>query len=192
MAVGIISALPLLLFVTVLAMPGSPITFRSGLFAPRPPNQAPPPTEETGPPVPEEGTLWCPDCAAKGQGLILWHKGSAEMSGVRGVGQHGDAVEVVSREHNQPEGKHYYLVRVKTTNAEGWVPETMIRFEPPKDEIPTVEPQVVYYVVQAGDTLGTIAQKHGVTIQWLVDRNGIQNPDLIEVGQTLIVGAPAE
>ena len=49
----------------------------------------------------------------------------------------------------------------------------------------------IRYVVQAGDTLGRLASKYGVTIRDLVVLNGIRNPDLIYVGQILLVPAPA-
>ncbi len=45
----------------------------------------------------------------------------------------------------------------------------------------------VYYVVQAGDWLSTIAAKYGTTYQKIAEVNGIANPDLITVGQTLVI-----
>ena len=42
------------------------------------------------------------------------------------------------------------------------------------------------YVVKAGDTLTGISVRLGVTIQYLVDKNGIKNPDYIVEGQELI------
>lgn len=43
------------------------------------------------------------------------------------------------------------------------------------------------YVVEPGDTLGSIAEQFGVTIQQLIDANRISNPDLLVVGQELII-----
>jgi LysM repeat protein len=43
------------------------------------------------------------------------------------------------------------------------------------------------YVVEAGDTLGVIAEKFGVTIQQLIDANKLSNPDFLAVGQELII-----
>lgn len=43
------------------------------------------------------------------------------------------------------------------------------------------------YVVQAGDTLESIAAQHGVTIQALADANALADPNLIFVGQELII-----
>ncbi|WP_099206010.1 LysM peptidoglycan-binding domain-containing protein [Scatolibacter rhodanostii] len=41
------------------------------------------------------------------------------------------------------------------------------------------------YVVQSGDTLGGIAEKHGTTYQKLAEINGISNPNLIYTGQVI-------
>ena len=43
------------------------------------------------------------------------------------------------------------------------------------------------YTVKAGDTLYAIALRYGVTITQLVNANGITNPNLIRVGQVLII-----
>ncbi len=42
-----------------------------------------------------------------------------------------------------------------------------------------------YYIVQRGDTLSGIALKFGVTVSYLVNLNGIRNPNLIYTGQIL-------
>ncbi|MFN8597686.1 MAG: LysM domain-containing protein [Anaerolineae bacterium] len=41
------------------------------------------------------------------------------------------------------------------------------------------------YVVQAGDTLSSIARRYGVTAADLASANGLLNPNLIYVGQRL-------
>ncbi len=43
------------------------------------------------------------------------------------------------------------------------------------------------YVVQPGDTLVAIAEEFGVTVQELIDANGLTNPDVLRVGQELII-----
>lgn len=45
------------------------------------------------------------------------------------------------------------------------------------------------YTVQAGDTLGAIAERFGVTIADLVAANGLADPDLIYPGQELTIPA---
>lgn len=51
---------------------------------------------------------------------------------------------------------------------------------PPTDSTQT-------YRVQPGDTLGSIASRYGVTVDALAEANNIENPNLIEVGQTLTI-----
>ena len=55
----------------------------------------------------------------------------------------------------------------------------------------SVGSQAIRYVVQAGDTLTKLARKYGTTVQDLVALNGIRNPDLIYVGQVLLIAASA-
>jgi len=45
------------------------------------------------------------------------------------------------------------------------------------------------YTVVRGDTLGSIARRHGTSIATLVQLNGIQNPNLIRIGQVLTLPA---
>ena len=43
------------------------------------------------------------------------------------------------------------------------------------------------YTVRAGDTLAKIAADHGTTVGSLMEANGLTNPDVIEVGQRLLL-----
>lgn len=45
----------------------------------------------------------------------------------------------------------------------------------------------VNYTVQAGDTLGEIARKHGAKLQDIVNANKVTDPTRIRVGQTLFI-----
>ncbi len=54
--------------------------------------------------------------------------------------------------------------------------------------VPSATAQVAgdnQYVVQAGDTLSSIAQQFGVTVQQIVDANAIEDQNVIVLGQTL-------
>jgi peptidoglycan/xylan/chitin deacetylase (PgdA/CDA1 family) len=51
---------------------------------------------------------------------------------------------------------------------------------------PTLQPGVTY-VVQLGDTLYSIAQRFGVTVDAIVQANNISDPTQISVGQTLFI-----
>ncbi|MCU0465807.1 MAG: LysM peptidoglycan-binding domain-containing protein [Anaerolineae bacterium] len=43
------------------------------------------------------------------------------------------------------------------------------------------------YTVQAGDTLFSIAQRNGTTVQAIVDANELENPNALRIGQTLLI-----
>jgi len=55
-----------------------------------------------------------------------------------------------------------------------------------EDEAPAAGEDIIY-VVQAGDTLSTIALLYGVDIQDVITVNSLTNPDNLEVGQQLII-----
>ena len=46
---------------------------------------------------------------------------------------------------------------------------------------------VLPYIVQAGDTLGALAKKYNVTIEQLMKWNNIKDPNLLTVGQRLVI-----
>jgi LysM repeat protein len=52
---------------------------------------------------------------------------------------------------------------------------------------PTITPTPVVHVVQAGETLLSIAFDYGVSLLALQNANSIENPQFLQVGQTLIV-----
>jgi LysM repeat protein len=52
-------------------------------------------------------------------------------------------------------------------------------------ETPTPAPLI--YTVKAGDTLSSIAQTYGVSIQEIIEVNRLANPDVLNVGQELII-----
>jgi LysM repeat protein len=43
------------------------------------------------------------------------------------------------------------------------------------------------YLVRPGDTLGEIAKRHGVSVRSLARANGIANPNLVRIGQYLVI-----
>lgn len=74
-----------------------------------------------------EGILWCPECADISMLVNLWERGGANRGRIIGRANHGDKVRVLDRNYDTSESRYYYLVRVKKTGAEGWVPETLIQ-----------------------------------------------------------------
>ncbi len=47
------------------------------------------------------------------------------------------------------------------------------------------------YVVQPGDTVWDLAQRHGVSVDAIASANGLANPSLIRIGARLTIPAPA-
>ncbi len=60
----------------------------------------------------------------------------------------------------------------------------------PPITLPTPRGDTLTYAVQKGDTLRTIAQKYQVSVDQITTANGIENPNLIEVGQVLLIPPP--
>ncbi|GAP62786.1 hypothetical protein ARMA_1209 [Ardenticatena maritima] len=51
---------------------------------------------------------------------------------------------------------------------------------------PTPTPRVILYVVQEGDTLLSIAERYGTTVEAIIAANpDLENPDWIQIGQEL-------
>lgn len=76
--------------------------------------------------------------------------------------------------------------------------ELLIPVEPPTPEAnPEVsetpsaatapEPQTTTYVIQAGDSLSQIARRFSVTLEAIMEANGITDPDSIREGQELVI-----
>ncbi len=64
------------------------------------------------------------------------------------------------------------------------------RTNPTQESPPADQPAV--YIVQPGDTLFSIAEHHGVSLDLLVAANDIADPARISVGQRLIIPSPPE
>jgi LysM repeat protein len=57
----------------------------------------------------------------------------------------------------------------------------------PAQSEPGQERWVRVYTVRPGDTLGSIALKYGVTVEALMEANNLRNPNVIVVGQDLVI-----
>jgi len=57
----------------------------------------------------------------------------------------------------------------------------------PRAPTPTPRSTPLTYVAQKGDSLSTIAARFGVTVQALMAANGLANPNLVNVGQVLVI-----
>ena len=56
--------------------------------------------------------------------------------------------------------------------------------------LPTMRVNEEQYILQPGDTLGIVANKFQVSLELLIQANNIVNPDIVSVGQLLIIPAP--
>ena len=56
--------------------------------------------------------------------------------------------------------------------------------------LPALRSETVEHVVQAGDSLGAIAQRYGVSLETIASANGLVNIDLLSPGQVLIIPPP--
>ena len=56
--------------------------------------------------------------------------------------------------------------------------------------LPTPRKDFDQHVVQAGDTLGTIAEQYGISLEALMQANGLTDANFLSVGQTLNIPAP--
>ena len=56
---------------------------------------------------------------------------------------------------------------------------------------PETDPRPEFYTVKKGDTLYVIALDHGLDYKELAEWNGIENPNVIRIGQQLRLRAPA-
>ena len=58
---------------------------------------------------------------------------------------------------------------------------------PPAGETAAAGPTATVYIAQAGDTLGSIAQAYDVTVDDIMEANGLDDPNLLTVGPSLVI-----
>lgn len=59
---------------------------------------------------------------------------------------------------------------------------------PPTQPPPTLGPETpLVYTIEEGDTLYSISRKFGVGVEALIEFNNIANPDVIRVGDTMVI-----
>ena len=63
---------------------------------------------------------------------------------------------------------------------------------PTATDEPTASASQLVHVVEEGEFLSRIAARYGVSIEAIIEANDISNPDLVEVGQRLIIPVRAE
>lgn len=61
--------------------------------------------------------------------------------------------------------------------------------DPPR-VVPTLRLEPDQYVIQAGDTLGSVASRYGVSWETIAQANQIDDPNAVSVGQNILIPAP--
>ena len=72
-------------------------------------------------------------------------------------------------------------------NCDAAAPPTQLAATAPAGSVATSAPAGTTYTVQAGDSLFTIAQQFGVTVDEIVAANSLSNPNSLSIGQQLII-----
>lgn len=126
--------------------------------------------------------------------VIVWSKGVIGKGG-DGAG-HVAIVEKIYDDgsiltsNSAYSGTLFYTKKISNTyalsgyNFEGFI-YNPVEFEEEVEEEATTNTSETVYTVKKGDTLSEIASKYGTTYQKLAEYNGIDNPDLILVGQKI-------
>jgi LysM repeat protein len=81
------------------------------------------------------------------------------------------------------------LLWQRTPEESPATPDVVEETTPSPSPSPTVPapPEPVTYTVQSGDTLSAIAQAHDISVEALTAANGLLDPDVLQIGQVLII-----
>ncbi len=80
--------------------------------------------------------------------------------------------------------------RAEETPVPTFTPTRTLPSPTPTTILPTPTLTPVIYVVRPGDTLSAIATRFGVPVEELARANGIEDPNVIKVGQKLVIPGP--
>ncbi|NNG67269.1 LysM peptidoglycan-binding domain-containing protein [Caldanaerobacter subterraneus] len=111
--------------------------------------------------------------------------------------QPGDTVYSIAQKFNVPYESIIYINNLSYPyniypGQRLFIPGISMSYPPsPVPPIPSSSPCPKYYTVQPGDTLWSIAQKFGISIDELIRANYLVNPGMIYPGQTLIIPCPS-
>ena len=106
--------------------------------------------------------------------------------GVGGEGEAADETEGVAT----PETGGEVFLPALTTDQTGGEDAAVVEDTPepaPETAAETAVPEPATHVVQPGDTLTKIAQQYNISVQALMQANNLNNPNYIQVGQTLVI-----
>ena len=80
-----------------------------------------------------------------------------------------------------------YGVSARSIQAVNGISNPNLLFVGKKLKIPSGSTSEIPYTVKKGDSLGSIASRFGVKLSEICSRNGISSPNLIKVGQKIII-----
>ncbi|MFO7664235.1 MAG: LysM peptidoglycan-binding domain-containing protein [Chloroflexota bacterium] len=98
--------------------------------------------------------------------------------------QFGTTVDAIVQANNISNPNLIYVNQVLEVPTDATTTPPVTTPIPPPSPPPTGN---ITYVVQPGDTLSKIARQYGTTVQAIVQANNIPNPNLIYVGQVLVI-----
>lgn len=132
-----------------------------------------------------------PNLIYQGQVLRILTKSTIEGSETRGTGsitytvQRGNTLSQIARAYGVTISHLVELNNIQNPNL--IYPGQKLRITESTNTTLNPVEQNTYYTVKRGDTLYGIARRYGVTVQYLVNLNGISNPNLIYPSQVLII-----
>ena len=108
-------------------------------------------------------------------------EGESEQQSEPEAAESDDAAEEPAPESSDPEEP----AAEEDADAASAADLLIAALDVPRGSLPNAQPAVATYVVAEEDTLSTIAEALGVTVDELIAANDLENPDAITVGQVL-------
>lgn len=92
-------------------------------------------------------------------------------------------------DNRQPEAEDVLeqIVVVPTELSFGAATPSVFESTPEVEAAQEEESDIPFYTIQAGDTLGKISREFDVSIEDIMDANGIDNPNILQIGQELMI-----
>ena len=100
---------------------------------------------------------------------------------------HGERIHTVKKNETLSAIAGKYGVSTSSLQAYNGITNPNLVFIGKKLKIPDSTVQQIEYTVKKGDSLGGVASRFGVKLSDLTSRNNIDRPDLIKVGQKIII-----
>jgi len=100
---------------------------------------------------------------------------------------HGERIHTVKKNETLSAIAGKYGVSTSSLQAYNGITNPNLVFIGKKLKIPDSTVQQIEYTVKKGDSLGGVASRFGIKLSDLTSRNNIDRPDLIKVGQKIII-----